>query len=77
MDLVKIGEIIRFLRLNKVNLSQEDFAKKIGLERTYISKIESGKKNLTLETLNVICEGFNMSIPEFFDIYKNWPVLGE
>ncbi len=67
--LEKVGETIRFLRLRNTNLSQEEFAKKIGLERTYMSRVESGKKNITLETLDVICKGLGISLTQFFLSY--------
>lgn len=62
-----IGERIRYLRNSLLNISQEEFAKKIGLDRTYMSKIEAGKQNLTLETLNKICEGLGITLKELFD----------
>ena len=33
----------------------------------YMSKIEAGKQNLTLETLNKICEGLGITLKELFD----------
>lgn len=62
-----IGERIRNLRIELLNISQEDFAKKINLDRTYMSKIEAGKQNLTLETLNKICDGLGITMKELFD----------
>ena len=47
-----IGQRIRELRISKTNMSQEDFASKIGMDRTYLSKAESGKQNLTMESLS-------------------------
>lgn len=49
----KIGSIIQNKRVEK-NLSQRDFALKIGLHQPDISAIEAGKINLTLETLTKI-----------------------
>lgn len=69
MNLSKVGETIKFLRLKNTALSQEDFAKSIGLERTYMSRVESGKKNITLETLDIICKGLGITITEFFLTY--------
>ena len=43
MDIIKIGETIKFLRIKNTNLSQEDFAIKVGLDRTYLSRVESGQ----------------------------------
>lgn len=67
MDQNVIGERIRHLRNSLLNVSQEDFAKKIRLNRTYMSKIEAGKQNLTLETLNKICEGLGITLKELFN----------
>ena len=69
MDLMILGETLRYIRINITNISQEDLADKVGLERTYISKIESGKKNITLETLSSICDGLGLSISNFFIKY--------
>lgn len=52
---VKIGKIIRNERLKR-RLSQTDFARKIGMKQPDISAIESGKKNITLETLIRLCK---------------------
>ena len=71
MNLIILGEIIRETRLNNTTMSQEELAEKVGLERTYISKIESGKKNVTIETLGVICEGLGIKLSDFFKIYDD------
>lgn len=71
MTLEMIGNRIRFLRINKSNLSQEEFALLIGVDRTYLSRVESGKQNLTVEMLIKICEiGFNINLTEFFNFNK-------
>lgn len=62
-----IGERIRLLRIQRTNLSQEDFARLIGVDRTYMCRLENGKKNPTLETLNKVCVGIGISLKEFFD----------
>ena len=67
MDAKEVGFRIKYFRLKYTNLSQEQFAKKVDLDRTYISKLESGKKNLTLETLNKLCDGFGITLKDFFD----------
>lgn len=67
MNLRIIGERIKALRIERTGLVQEDFGNKIGLDRTYMSRVESGQKNLTLETLAKICEGLGISLKDFFD----------
>ena len=61
-----IGQRIRELRISKTNMSQEDFAAKIGMDRTYLSKAESGKQNLKIESICLICSGLSISLNEFF-----------
>ena len=50
----KIGGIIRGKRIKK-KISQQDFARRAGMTQPDISAIESGKKNITLETLVRLC----------------------
>ena len=66
-----IGQRVRELRISKTSLSQEDFASLIGLDRTYLSRVESGKQNLTLESISIICSGLHISLNEFFGPFKN------
>lgn len=35
-------------------MSQEEFSKKINLDRTYLSRVESRKQNITIDNLNKI-----------------------
>jgi len=67
MNLEKIGERIRTLRIQYTNLSQEQFGQRLGFDKTYISRIESGKQNITIETLIKICDGIGVSLKLFFD----------
>ncbi len=71
MNQKSVGERIKYLRIAKLGMSQEDFAKKIGVDRTYLCRVESGKKNVTLETLNKVCEGLGINLKEFFDFENN------
>ena len=71
VNLKMIGNRIRFLRINYTNLSQEDFAQTLGFDRTYISRIEVWKQNVTVETLIKICEkGLKISMEDFFNFDK-------
>jgi len=67
MNLLQIGKTIKRLRIERVKLSQEDFSSAAGIERTFLSKIESGKQNITFGTLSAICDGLRMSLSEFFE----------
>lgn len=62
----QVGKRIKELRLAK-NMSQEDFAFKCGLDRTYITSLERGKRNISLINLEKIANAFEMSLSEFFN----------
>lgn len=62
----QVGKRIKELRLAK-NMSQEDFAYKCGLDRTYITSLERGKRNVSLINLEKIANAFEISLSEFFN----------
>lgn len=62
----KVGQRIKELR-TKLGLSQEEFAFRCELDRTYITSLERGKRNISLENLEKIAKAFNMTLSEFFD----------
>ncbi|MBL1209814.1 helix-turn-helix transcriptional regulator [Geminocystis sp. GBBB08] len=49
----------------KRNLSQEALAYKANLDRTYISGVERGVRNITLDSLEQIVIALDMDIPTF------------
>lgn len=61
----KIGNRIRELR-KETGLSQEKFAAKIGMDRTYFASVELGKKNISIVNLEKIADGLNVSLAELF-----------
>nr|WP_177216218.1 helix-turn-helix transcriptional regulator [Xenorhabdus koppenhoeferi] len=60
------GQRIRHLR-KAAGMSQEAFADKCGLDRTYVSGIERGVRNPTLEIIYVIANGLQIELNELFD----------
>lgn len=61
----KIGNRIRELR-KETGLSQEKFATKIGMDRTYFASVELGKRNISIVNLEKIADGLNVSLAELF-----------
>lgn len=59
------GERVRELRKEQ-NLSQEKFALKIGIDRTYLASVENGKRNISIENIEKIIKGFGMNFEKFF-----------
>lgn len=60
------GNRIKYLR-RQAGLSQEKFALKADIDRTYLAGIESGKRNMTLMSLEKIVNALEMSMKEFWD----------
>lgn len=61
-----IGLKIKEIR-NSLSLSQEEFAEKVGLHRTYIGQVERAEKNITLKNINKICYSLKIDPKELFD----------
>ena len=61
----ELGNRIRELR-KKTGLSQEKFALKIEMDRTYFATVESGKRNESVQNIEKIANGFGITISELF-----------
>lgn len=59
------GDSIKHFR-NQLGLSQEKFALSIDMDRTYYASVESGKRNVSLQNIEKIANGLNISISEIF-----------
>ncbi|HNR79930.1 MAG TPA: helix-turn-helix transcriptional regulator [Mesotoga infera] len=62
-----IGNRIKTLRQVR-GISQEELAEKTSLNTKYISSIERGKANPTLDTFIKIADALKLGIPELFSI---------
>lgn len=62
----QLGERIKKLR-KETGLSQEKFALKIDMDRTYFATVESGKRNISLQNIEKIAKGLNITISELFE----------
>lgn len=67
MDIkLKVGQRIRELRKN-LELSQENLAYKSEVDRTYMTDVENGRRNISIEILEKIIIGLEVSFTEFFN----------
>jgi transcriptional regulator with XRE-family HTH domain len=66
------GARLRQLRIH-AGLSQEAFAHKCGLDRTYISGIERGLRNVGLKNLAQISKSLKISLSELFEGVNDAP----
>lgn len=63
---IELGKKIRKLR-EEQGYSQESFAHECNLDRTYISSIERGKRNVSLRNIKVIATTLGITISELFE----------
>lgn len=59
------GQHIEELR-RRAGWSQEAFAHHVGIDRTYMSGIERGVRNPTLDVLYKLAEGLGVKVAELF-----------
>lgn len=62
---VAYGKAIRSIRQSK-KISQEELAERCGLHRTYVSDIELGKRNVSLENIDKIARALQIKKSEVF-----------
>ncbi|WP_240531335.1 helix-turn-helix domain-containing protein [Variovorax boronicumulans] len=62
----KFGECVREMRL-ELGLSQVEFGERCGFYQTYLSRIENGQANPTLNAVEVIAIALGVSVFELFD----------
>lgn len=65
MDNLIAGKLIKEYRKEK-NIKLIDFAKKINMAQSSLSRIENGTQELSISVLTNICNGLNISLSEFF-----------
>jgi len=61
----KFGLVLKELRLDK-GLSQESLANQSDIDRTYISDIEKGERNISLKIIERLAETLQISLSELF-----------
>ncbi|WP_206530876.1 helix-turn-helix transcriptional regulator [Clostridium perfringens] len=75
-DIIKLkldwkGDIVVTLRdLRKKNkLTQDEVAKELGIHRTTLVRIETGKSHLRAEHINILANLYNTDEKEIFELY--------
>jgi len=62
----KFSKRIKEIRLKK-KITQEQLSELSGLDRTFVSHIEGGKRNVSIETLDALCKGLGITARYFFN----------
>ena len=61
-----VGQRIKEIR-NEKSMSQEDLANTAEMERSFVTHIESGRRNISVDTLERILNALDVSFKDFFD----------
>lgn len=67
MDIkLKVGQRIKEIRKH-LEISQEALALKAEVDRTYVTDVENGRRNISVEILEKIIKALGVSFTEFFN----------
>jgi transcriptional regulator with XRE-family HTH domain len=61
----KFGFAVRKFRIEQ-KMTQEELAERTGLHRTYISEVERGERNISLENIRKIACALNVYMSQLF-----------
>jgi transcriptional regulator with XRE-family HTH domain len=64
-EIQAFGKALKAIRINK-RMSQLDLELESGINRTEISRIENGQKNIEFATIVKLAVGLSIEIEEFF-----------
>lgn len=62
---VQIGQLLKDLR-DERGWSLREFGLIVGMNKTYLGDIELGKRNPTINSLEKIVAGYDLTVREFF-----------
>ncbi len=62
---IQVGKRIQKIRFEK-NISQQDLAAKCNFEKSNMSRLEAGKANATLSTLEIVSKALEVNLIELF-----------
>ena len=67
MDIrILVGKRVKELR-NQLGISQEELAARAELDRTYITSVECGKRNISIVNIERLAKALKVTLKEFFD----------
>ena len=62
---IEFGKRVKEVRRKK-GMSQEELSRISGLNRNYVSDVERGKRNISLQSVSKIAEGLSIEVKELF-----------
>ena len=67
MITTNLGKRLKEKKKKKTGLSQERFALKIDMDRTYYASVEAGKRNISIINIKKIADGMGVSLSALFE----------
>ena len=61
-----LGKRIKLLR-NQMGISQEELADRAEIDRTYITSVECGKRNISIVNIDKIAQALGVTLSKLFD----------
>lgn len=58
----------------QANMTQRDLSLTLGMSESYINQVETGRTLPSLEAIEYICQYFQITVNDFFDLSKTNPV---
>ena len=68
-----LANTIRSLRALR-SISQEELAYGAGIDRRYLSDVENGKRNISLDVLERFASYFNIPLSRFIHMAESFPM---
>lgn len=63
---ILVGKRVKELR-NKLGISQEELADLSKLDRTYVTSVERGKRNISIVNIEKLALALGVTLKDFFD----------
>ena len=63
-----VGKRVKELR-NKLGISQEELADLAGLDRTYVTSVECGRRNISIVNIEKLAKALKVSLAVFFTFW--------
>ena len=57
----------------EAGISQEKLAFEIGMARSYLAEVETGRRNVSIRNLEKIAAGLDISLSQLFEPFTNVP----
>lgn len=73
-DYIVFGDTLRQLRRRSVWKTQEVFARRVGMDRSYLSGLERGRRNPTLDAIVKLADGLGVHPAELLKTQPTVPL---